>query len=193
MKVALALVLSAAYGAGTQFLGTRVHGWGLDVAQLSAPWLAIAFVGGWTQRTPRRGAALGLGTTAATLVGYWLMTDSPLEGAQYTLGNARGFFLSNAFVVVGGLVTGPLFGWLGQRWRERRAVVGALAVAVAFCLEPLARHISLPSVHVLGVGFALGGYSIGSHTVVLLEVATGLVLATAVLVRRRRQGLSPEV
>ena len=43
MRVALALVLSAAYGAGTQYLGARIPGWGPDAAQLSAPWLAIAF------------------------------------------------------------------------------------------------------------------------------------------------------
>src|SRR5689334_1685670 len=101
MRVALTLVLSAAYGAGTQYLGARAPGWGPDVAKLSAPWLVIAFVGGYTQRTPRRAALLGLGATAAALVGYWLMTDSPAEGAQYTLANAHGFFVSNAFVVVG--------------------------------------------------------------------------------------------
>src|SRR5947209_4831310 len=100
MSVAIALVVSAAYGAGTQYLGARMPGWGPDVAKLSAPWLVIAFVAGTTQRTPRRGALIGFGATVAALTGYWLMTDSPVEGAQYTLGNARGFLISNASVVV---------------------------------------------------------------------------------------------
>src|SRR4051794_4998631 len=104
-------------------------GWGPDVAMLSAPWLAMAFFAGSTQKTPGRAALLGLGATAAALTGYCLMTDSPAEGAQYTLANARGFLVSNAFVVVGGLVTGPLFGWFGQQWRTRRAVFGALITA----------------------------------------------------------------
>src|SRR5690349_15385484 len=140
MGVALALLLSAAYGAGTQFLGARAPGWGPDVAMLSAPWLLIAFLAGATQTKPRRAALVGLAATGAALAGYWLMTDSPVEGAQYTVGNARGFFVSNAFVVLGGLVTGPLFGWFGQQWRTRHAIVGALVTAAALCLEPLARH-----------------------------------------------------
>src|SRR5204863_303203 len=69
-------------------------GWPTDVSLLSAAWLVLAFVAGSTQRDPRRAALLGLGCTAAALVGYFLMTDSPAEGAHYTLANARGFFVS---------------------------------------------------------------------------------------------------
>ncbi|HEY2353539.1 MAG TPA: DUF6518 family protein [Gaiellaceae bacterium] len=186
MGVALTLALSAAYGAGTQYLGARVPGWGPDVAKLSAPWLLIAFLGGATQTTPRRGALLGLGATAAALTGYWLMTDSPVEGAQYTLANAHGFFISNAFVVVGGLVTGPLFGWFGQRWRTRRAILGALVTAAALCLEPLARRIPFGDLRAFGHGYA-DANPIGSRGVVAVEVVAGLLLAAAILVRHRRQ------
>lgn len=156
MRVALALVLSAAYGAGAQFLGARVSGWGLDIAQLSAPWLLIAFLAGATQKTPGRAALIGLGSTAAALAGYGLMTDSPLEGAHYTLANAQGFVVSNSFWFVGALITGPLFGWFGQQWRTRRAIVGALVIAAAFCLEAVVRR------------------------------AAGLALAATVLVQHRR-------
>lgn len=190
MGVALALVLSAAYGAGTQYLGARMPGWGPDVAMLSAPWLVIAFLAGCTQRTPRRAALLGLGATAAALVGYWLMTDSPAEGAHYTLANARAFLVSNAFTVVGGLITGPLFGWFGQRWRTRRALLGALATAAALCLEPLARRAPLGDVHAFGHGYQVGN-PIGSHAVTIAEVAAGLLLAAAMLVRHRQQRLRP--
>jgi hypothetical protein len=189
MGVALALVLSAAYGAGTQFLGARVPGWGPDVAMLSAPWLVIAFAAGCTQKTPRRAALLGLGATAAALTGYWLMTDSPVEGAQYTLANAHGFLVSNVFTVIGGLVTGPLFGWFGHQWRMRRVLLGALVTAAAVCLEPLARRTPLGDVHAFGHGYVVAN-PIGSHAVILAEVAAGLVLAAAVLVQHR-QGLRP--
>lgn len=178
------LVLAAAYGAGSQYIGARLGTSGSEIAQLSAPWLAIAFLAGSTQRTPRRAALLGLGATAAALAGYWLMTDSPIEGAQYTLANAHGFLVSNASVVVGGLVTGPLFGWFGQRWRTQRAILGALVTAAALCLEPLARHIPARfELSVTGGWFAAG--PIASHAVVFAEVAVGLVLFSAVLVQHR--------
>jgi len=186
MGVALTLLLSAAYAAGTQYLGARMPGWGPDVAKLSAPWLAIAFLAGSTQKTPRRGALLGLGATGAALLGYWLMTDSPAEGAQYTLANAHGFLVSNAFVVIGGLVTGPLFGWFGQQWRTRRVLLGALVTAAALCLEPLARHVPAGVVHAFGNGYVVAN-PIGSHAVVLVEVAAGLLLAGAMLIRHHRR------
>jgi hypothetical protein len=190
MGVALTLVLSAAYGAGTQYLGARVPGWGPDVAMLSAPWLVIAFLAGCAQKTPRRAAFLGFGATAAALAGYWLMTDSPAEGAHYTLANAHGFLVSNAFVVVGGLVTGPLFGWFGHRWRTQRAVLGALVTAAALCLEPLVRRAPLGVLHAFGHGYLVAN-PIDSHAVTIVEIAAGLLLAAALLVQRRRQGLRP--
>jgi len=183
LTVALVLVLSAAYGAGAQYTGSIVHTWGPDVASLSAPWLLLAFLAGATQRDPIRAALLGLGSTFAALVGYFLLTDSPLEGAQYTLANTHGFFLSNAPVVIGGIVTGPLFGWFGQQWRTRRAIAGALVAAAAFCLEPLARRAAVRPIHMLGHGYAVTD-PIGSHLVVVAEVAAGLALAAAVLARR---------
>jgi Family of unknown function (DUF6518) len=183
LPVALALVLSAAYGAGTQYVGSIVHTWGPDVAKLSAPWLLIAFLAGCTQRDAGRAAVLGLGCTFAALLGYLLLTDSPLEGAQYSLANTHGFFVSNAPAVLGGVVTGPLFGWLGQQWRTRRAIVGALVAAAAFCLEPLVRRSSLSPIHLLGRGYLVTS-PIDSRLVVVAEVAAGLALAAAVLLRR---------
>ena len=173
MVVALALVLSAAFGAGDQYLGSGhiwAAAWATDVSLLSAPWLVLAFAAGATQREPRRAALLGLGCTAAALIGYFLMTDSPAEGAHYTLTNLRGFLVSEHGVFLGAVFTGPLFGWFGQQWRTRRAIAGALVTAVALCLEPLARRASVDPIRIRAVSLA--------------EVAAGLALATAVLVRR---------
>jgi hypothetical protein len=185
LTVALVLVLSAAYGAGVQYLGSLVHHpWGADVASLSAPWLLLAFLAGATQREAGHAALLGLGATYAALVGYMLLTDSPLEGARYSLANTHGFVLSNTPVVVGGLVTGPVFGWFGQQWRTRRAIAGALLAAAAFCLEPLARRAAVRPIHMLGHGYAVTN-PIDSRLVVAAEVAAGLALAAAVLATRR--------
>jgi hypothetical protein len=174
LTVLLALVLSAAFGAADQYLGSG-HVWGIgwptDVSLLSAPWLVLAFAAGSTQRDPRRAALLGLGCTAAALFGYFLMTDSPAEGAQYTLANARGFFVSEHLVLLGAVFTGPLFGWFGQQWRTRRRIAGALVTAAALCLEPLARRTSVDPIRY--------------RTVSLAEVAVGLALAATVLLARR--------
>lgn len=175
MAIALALLLAAAFGAGDQYLGSLAHHpWGAEAAGLSAPWLLLAFLAGCSQRTPRRAALLGLACTAAALAGYWLMTDSPVEGAHYSVAGMRGFFMSNGIAVVGGLVTGPLFGWFGQQWRTRRAIAGALVTAGALCLEPLARRLSINPIR--------------DRDVWLAEVVMGLLLAAAVLVRRVREG-----
>lgn len=165
-SVAIALIAAAAFGAGDQYLGSG-HifgaGWTIDVSLLSAPWLLLAFVAGCTQKDPRRAALLGLGCTAAALVGYFLLTDSPLEGAHYSLANARGFVVSSHSVLLGALVTGPLFGWFGQQWRTRRALAGALLTAAALCLEPLARRASFDPIRFRAVTIA--------------EIAAGLMLA----------------
>jgi Family of unknown function (DUF6518) len=175
--VALALLLSAVFGAGDQYLGSLTGsghawaaGWSSDISLLSAPWLVLPFLAGATQREPRRAALLGLACTYAALLGYGLMTLSPVENAHITIATVRGFFISERSVLLGGIVTGPLFGWFGQQWRTRRAIGGALVTAAALCLEPLARRATIDP--------------IGQRDVWVAEVAAGLALAAAVLVHR---------
>lgn len=58
------------------------------------------------------------------------MTLSPIEGAVVALGGVRGLLVGQAAYAVGGVVTGPLFGWLGHRWRTEhlgRVVAAELA------------------------------------------------------------------
>ena len=177
MIVALALLLSAAFGAGDQYLGSLpgsghfwAAGWSTDISLLSAPWLVLPFVVGATQTVPRRAALLGLACTYAALLGYGFMTLSPIEHAHVTAATVRGFLISERGVLIGGVVTGPLFGWFGQQWRTRRAITGALVTAAALCLEPFVRRATINP--------------IGQRDVWLAEVAAGLALAAAVLVAR---------
>ena len=171
MTVVLALLLSAAFGAGDQYLGSlSAHPWGADISLLSAPWLVLPFVAGATQRDARRGALLGLACTYAALLGYGLMTLSPVENAHVTVTTVRGFLVSERSVLLGGIVTGPLFGWFGQQWRTRRKIAGALVTAAALCLEPLARRATIDPIRYRDVWLA--------------EVAFGLALAAAVVVGR---------
>lgn len=179
--VGAALAASALFGGADQYLGSfSAHPWAADVSLLSAPWLVLAFVAGWTQREPGRAALLGLACTFAALVGYGAMTLSPVEHAQLTLPAVEGFVRSSRRVIVGGLFTGPLFGWLGHRWRAGRAWPGAVLVAGAVCLEPLARL------------YAGTGYEIRFRSVWVAEVAAGLAMlayvAWATIARRRWSG-----
>jgi hypothetical protein len=177
MGVLLALVLSAAFGAGDQYLGSLTGsghlwavGWSTDISLLSAPWLVLPFVAGATQREPRRAALLGLACTYAALLGYMVMTLSPVEHAHISAAAIRGFMISERGVLIGGIVSGPLFGWFGQQWRTKRRIAGALVTAGALCLEPLARRVTIDPIQ--------------DRDVWLAEVAAGLALAAAVLVQR---------
>jgi hypothetical protein len=164
---ALALVLAALFGAGDQFLGSfSMHPWMADVSLLSAPWLVLAFLAGCTQREPKRAALLGLGCTLSALIGYGLMTLSPVENAHMSVASVSAFIRSEGAVFIGGLVTGPVFAWFGQRWRVDRAWRGALTTAAALCLEPLTR--------------ISGDRAVRSSTVLLAEVAVGIAMATYV-------------
>jgi hypothetical protein len=172
MIVVVALVLAALFGGGDQYLGSMLwHPWAADISLLSAPWLVLAFIAGWTQRDPRRAAILGLACTASALLGYGLMTLSPIENAHFSLQSAASFIHSESPVIVGGLFTGPLFGWFGQRWRTDRAWIGALATAALVCLEPLAR--------------VAAGQATSFHAVSLAEVAAGLAMVAYVVARAR--------
>jgi Family of unknown function (DUF6518) len=172
MIVVVALVLAALFGGGDQYLGSMSwHPWAADLSLLSAPWLVLAFIAGWTQRDPRRAALLGLACTASALLGYGLMTLSPVENAQLSLHSLAAFVQSESPVIVGGLFTGPLLGWFGQRWRTDRAWVGALATAALVCLEPLAR---IPA-----------GHAIRFRFVSLAEVAVGVAMVIYVVAGAR--------
>jgi hypothetical protein len=171
--VGAALALSVAFGAGDQYLGSLSwQPWAADVSLLSAPWLVLPFLAGWTQRAPRGAALLGLGCTLAAWLGYGLMTLSPVEGAQLSVTTMTGFVRSERLWIAGALLTGPLFGVLGQRWRARGSWLGALGTAAAVMLEPLVRRLS-------------GVYAIRFRSVELAEVAVGLGLALSVVAATR--------
>ena len=167
----VALVLATALGAGDWYLGTFArHPWGA-ARSLSAPWLVLAFVAGGTQRGPKRAAALGLACTYAALVGYGLMILWPGGAHHLTLGEALAYLGHERAVFLASLVTAPLFGWFGWRWRDGSTIAGALVTAAMLCLEPLAR--------------ALTAHPIRFLDVALVEVVAGLALAAAVVERRR--------
>jgi hypothetical protein len=141
MAFLLAVIIGAAFGSIDQYLGSISHiPWLGEVSLLSAPWLVLPFVFGCTQIRPRRAVLIGCVTTAAALVGYFIMTLTPLEGVHLngSVGPILALLRSELKVIVGGTITAPIFGYLGFRWRTTRAWLSATMVAGALCLEPLA-------------------------------------------------------
>jgi hypothetical protein len=138
----LAAVIGFAFGGADQYLGSLVRfaSWAPSVSGMSAPWLALPFWLGSTQIGARRAGLLGLTATAAALLGYFALTLSPLEGVSSNQVHLIMFAWSQRLNIVGGAVTGPVFGLLGYRWRTGRSAVSAALVAGAFCLEPVARY-----------------------------------------------------
>lgn len=144
-RIWLDLVVAFCFGAGDQYLGTtwaltHVGVWSTDISALSAPWLAIAFIAGARQTRLRSALMMGAGATFAALVGYIVMTNSPIEGVSLSELNLSVAFGSQLHVLLPGLLTGPAFGWLGYRWRTERWLVSGLALAAIFLLEPIVKR-----------------------------------------------------
>jgi hypothetical protein len=174
MAFLVIVIAGLVFGAGDQYLGT-VHAvnamgwWSISVSLLSAPWLILPFLVGSTQGRPRRAAVAGLIVTLSALAGYFAMTLSPIENVHFSLVEIRGLLGTNQVNVIGGLVCGPFFGWLGYRWRTRRSWLAAALVTGALCLEPIA---------VTVVGRSSGR----SGVVWALEVVVGLAVGIWFLV-----------
>jgi hypothetical protein len=183
----VAVVVGLGFGAGDQYLGSLVTlgSWTKTLSLLSAPWLVLPFAFGCSQLRARRAAMVGLVVTMSALVGYFLMIMGPVEGGEWNLNlhEARGLFVSNTLNIFGGLVTGPLYGFLGQHWQTRRAWTSAALVAGALCLEPLALTVA-------GRAFP------GESTIVwTFEIIAGIGMAAYFLVagiayRRRHSSLA---
>ncbi len=175
MRMAAVLIASFVFGAVDQYLGgiwmaEHVGFWTISVSAMSAPWLALPFAIGCTQERAGRAARLGLTATGLALLGYFVMTLSPVEGARLSSVTVSSYLHSQFHVIAPGLVTGPLYGWFGYRWRTLRAWCSAALVAGAFCFEPLAR--------------SLAGQPLGSASVSTAEVAVGVIVATVLATAR---------
>ena len=144
MIFAVAIVVGFAFGGADQYLGSLITlgPWTVSVSQMSAPWLILPFAFGFTQRRPGRAALVALVATASALTGYFALTLSPMEGVAPSSipTGLPGLLGSNLENIVGGAITAPLCGLIGQRARAGRWWPGAVLVAGALCLEPVARQ-----------------------------------------------------
>jgi hypothetical protein len=187
MAYVVAIVGGLVFGALDQFLGTLHFGpWGWTVSGMSAPWLILPFLAGMTQERRRRAMALGLVVTMAALAGYFAMSNSPMEGAPLNRFFDRVVTMVstgyNPLWIVGGILTGPLYGFRGHRWRVARSWISAVLVTGALCLEPLARKVA---------GMLSGPPLVWGAEVVLGTVAAVLFVFMIVTSRRTREAIPP--
>lgn len=200
--VIIALMAAVAFGAIDQYLGALSSSSLAEVGGMSAPWLLVPFLAGAWQTGQRRAALVGLAATWLAVLAYVIMIVSPMEGTHLgprpaALAGHPGtwnqlsphVFLaslaSQGLWFAGGLITGPLYGWLGYRWRARQSPATALLVALPLLLEPAAR--------LLATRFGQGYLSMlayqwsGLSPAFIAEIGVGLVL-TAVVVRAMVRG-----
>jgi hypothetical protein len=143
MAIVVVALVGLAFGAGDQYLGTLTAAnalgwWTISLSGLSAPWLVLPFLAGSRQDQARRAALAGEVIIWAALAGYFAMTLSPLEGVHFQSASLVAIVRGDWPTEVGGLVLGPVFGWLRCRWSTHRSRLAAVFVAGALCLEPAA-------------------------------------------------------
>jgi hypothetical protein len=139
MVFLLAAIIGVGFGGTDQYLGSiSAIPWLVDTSLLSAPWLVLPFVFGGTQRSSKRAISIGCVAAASALVGYFVMTLSPLEGVHLhgAIAPILALLHSEKSVVVGALVTAPLYGFLGFQWRTKRAWISASSSAAPFAWSP---------------------------------------------------------
>jgi hypothetical protein len=140
-RVALIIASSVIFGIAMAWIKGNGAGLSDAVGNISALWLLLPFLAGAAagSHRPIVGAFFGLVATLAALTGFYFAESFVLDLGQHpwltdlslTMGAIR-------YYAAAGILTGPLFGALGLWWRQRRSVVAASLIAVAFVLEPAA-------------------------------------------------------
>jgi Family of unknown function (DUF6518) len=104
----------------------------------SAPWVVVPFLAGTRYTNVWRAALVGLATTLAAFLGFYLAEAAILDlgehpwytDLQLTLGSGQVY-------EKWGLLSGSVYGALGGLWATRWRLAGVVAVALAFVCEPL--------------------------------------------------------
>ena len=190
VRAAIALTAAAAFGAVDQYLPVAITGtshqgaylFAVQVSGMSAPWLLVPFLAGAWQSGQRRAALVGVAAAWLAVLAYVFMIVSPMEGVHLT---ARTFAVSLASQwpwFAGGLITGPLYGWLGHRWRALRSPAAAVLAAMPVLLEPAARWLATRT-GLSGTGWFMFSWPLqrGGVAAEFGEFAVGLLLTAAVI------------
>jgi hypothetical protein len=194
--VVIALTAAFAFGAIDQYIGSLRSSFLTEISGMSAPWLLVPFLAGASQAVWRRAVLIGLAATWLPVLAYVVMIISPMEGTHLGprpagLVGSWNQLSPHLFLVTlasqwlwfaGGMIIGPLYGWLGYRWRAHRSGSAALLAGLPALLEPAARWFAGRSglAHVIGLAFQWPSY--GPAVIAeIAELAVGLALTGAAL------------
>jgi hypothetical protein len=185
LLLAAAVAGGLAYGLLTSHIPSPRHAGVFWVSNLSAPWLALAFVAGWPQRSLLWGALAGLCTELACVIVFYAMFLSFGDPAPLGLSPAMplaervaanfGHWLAFAAPwLLAAVIAGSCFGALGGSWGRSRSTIAGGVLAAAFIFEVAAWSV----------------YNRGLWPPYLLwvaEVLLGALLLAAVLIAARRR------
>jgi hypothetical protein len=178
------------------------------LANVSAPWVLIAWFAGSRSRRIGSGILLGLAATVVALVGFYVVCGvvEPVGGAN-GLDNVRMWISANRVYFEAGVLSGPVFGALGAWWATRRSPSATVVVGVLLVGEPLVLWLTgvvfpngvlgsllgLPLVVRIVPGFGLSGAEPVVLAVHVAEAVAGIALLVAARwrVRRAASGSSP--
>lgn len=170
-------------GALNQYLGPQYSSFLIETSGLSAPWLLLPFLAGASQRAGRQAALLGWTTTWLAVVAYSFMAASPIEGVQQTQHAFLECLVRQWPWIAGGLITGPVYGWLGHRFRAHRSWSAGLLAALPVFLEPAGRwlttHLGLDQLARWQFSWPPAGLGQGAITAMVAEACLGLLLIAA--------------
>jgi hypothetical protein len=159
------------------------HGpaWSLDISNVAALWLAVAFLAGMIGRTRVHGVVSGFVVLSGGLIGYYgsMFVIEHVTPISYLLHRASPW-------IVATIVVGPVFGWLGADWVMDRSRLAALTLASAFVVDGLAY---------LAIDGAKDQINVAVH---LATALAGLGVGSTLLLWRRRSrgdrgGATPSV
>jgi hypothetical protein len=187
------LIGAAVFGAIDQYLGAQYSPFLIEVSGLSAPWLLVPFLAGASQPAARQALLLGWATTLLAVAAYSFMAASPMEGVHLTPQMYLECLSRQWPWLAGGLITGPVYGWLGHRFRAHRSWTVGLLAALPVLLEPIGRwlttHLGLDRLARWQFSWPPSGLGQGAVAAMLAEACLGLLLMaimTAVALRSTR-------
>jgi len=133
------LVAAAAFGAVEQWAGTGHSAFVTALGGMAAPWLVLPFLVG-ASRASRGGARVhGFAVALVAVIGFLTANAGPVQALTSGPSAVLWAMLDQLPWLFGAVVSGPVYGLLGYRWRVTRSWPVALAVSAPVMLEPALR------------------------------------------------------
>jgi hypothetical protein len=118
------------------------------VSNLATPWLVLAFLAGWSQRSWIWAAAAGVMVDVASIIGFYgqllFIDQHPLQmplnsptpiwvRLEYNLNGWLHFIMPWVLIAI---LAGVTYGILGYWWRRHRSIAAGALVGLPFIAEP---------------------------------------------------------